>query len=69
MKKGPGECSSAGEVPSLLLLPLTLEGRGWKGEGQVIDEPWEGKGGVEGAEQPTLIILSIYKCEGLPVPT
>ena len=66
MEKAPGECGSAGEVPSLLLLPLTLEGRRWRGE--VIDEPWEGKEGVEGAEQPTLIILSIYKCEGLHVP-
>lgn len=68
MKKGPGECGSAGEVPGPLPLSLTLKGRGWRGEGQVIDEPWEGKEGVKGAEQPTLIILAIYKCEGLHVP-
>lgn len=33
------------------------------------DKPREGKEGVEGAEQPTSIILSIYKREGLHVPT
>jgi len=63
MKKRPGA------TPSLLLLPLTLEGRGWRGEGQVKDEPQEGKEGVRGAEQPMIILLSVYKWEGICVPT
>lgn len=32
------------------------------------DEPEERKEGIGGAEQPMLILLSIYKCEGLHVP-
>lgn len=33
------------------------------------DEVEERKEGMGGAEQPLLILLSIYKCEGLHVPT
>lgn len=33
------------------------------------DEPEERKGGIGGAEQLMLILLSIYKCEGLHVPS
>lgn len=32
------------------------------------DEPEERKEGIGGAEQPMLILLSLYKCEGLHVP-